>query len=49
MVAARRLLVTDARLSDIAYEVGFEDPNYFSRMFRRNFGASPQEYRRNAQ
>lgn len=49
MVAARRLLVTDARISDIAYEVGFEDPNYFSRMFRRNFGASPQEYRRNAQ
>lgn len=49
MVAARRLLVTDARISDIAYEVGFEDPNYFSRMFRRNFGVSPQEYRRNAQ
>lgn len=49
MVAARRLLVTDKRVSDIAYEVGFTDPNYFSRMFHRNFGASPQEYRRNAQ
>ena len=49
MVAARRLLVTDARISDIAYEVGFEDPNYFSRMFRKNFGVSPQAYRENAQ
>lgn len=49
MVAARRLLVTDARISDIAYQVGFEDPNYFSRMFRKNFGVSPQAYRENAQ
>lgn len=49
MVAARRLLVTDERISDIAYQVGFEDPNYFSRMFRKNFGVSPQAYRENAQ
>ena len=49
MIAARRLLVTDARISDIAYQVGFEDPNYFSRMFRKNFGVSPQAYRENAQ
>ena len=49
MVAARRLLVTDERISDIAYQVGFEDPNYFSRMFRKNFGVTPQAYRENAQ
>ena len=49
MVAARRLLVTNKRISVIAYEAGFEDPNYFSRIFRMNFGVSPQEYRKNAQ
>lgn len=46
MTAARRLLTTDQRVSNIAYEVGFDDPNYFSRMFRSVFGASPQAYRR---
>ena len=48
-VAARRLLVTDERVSTIAYQVGFEDPNYFSRLFQKNFGVSPQAYRKNAQ
>lgn len=49
MVAARRLLVTNERISTIAYQVGFEDPNYFSRLFQKNFGVSPQTYRKNAQ
>lgn len=48
-VAARRLLVTNERVSTIAYQVGFEDPNYFSRIFQKNFGVSPQVYRKNAQ
>lgn len=48
-VAARRLLVTNDRISSIAYQVGFEDPNYFSRIFQKNFGVSPQAYRKNAQ
>lgn len=48
-VAARRLLVTNERISVIAYKVGFEDPNYFSRLFKMNFGVSPQTYRKNAQ
>jgi AraC-like DNA-binding protein len=30
----------------IAYRVGFSDPNYFSRAFRRHMGISPAEYRR---
>jgi AraC-like DNA-binding protein len=24
---------------------GFEDPNYFAKVFRRHFGASPTEFR----
>jgi len=43
--AARRLLVTDQRISTIAYELGFDDANYFARIFKTVFGVSPQEYR----
>ena len=32
-------------ISDIAYEVGFNDLSYFNRRFRRRFGASPGEVR----
>ncbi|MEO1259539.1 MAG: ATP-binding protein [Bacteroidota bacterium] len=33
-------------ISEIAYQVGFNDPNYFSRMFVQEFGHSPSESRR---
>ena len=48
VIAARRMLVTNERISQIAYSVGFSDPNYFSRVFRDKFGVSPQVYRKNA-
>ncbi len=32
-------------ISDIAWQVGFGDPSYFTRRFRRRFGVSPREYR----
>lgn len=32
-------------LSEIAYELGFKYPQHFSRMFRKNVGLSPLEYR----
>jgi YesN/AraC family two-component response regulator len=31
-------------ISEIAFEVGFNDPKYFSRCFRKHFGLSPTEY-----
>lgn len=31
-------------ISEIAFEVGFNDPKYFSRCFRKHFGMSPSEY-----
>lgn len=46
--AARKLLVSDERISAIAYDMGFKDPNYFTRKFKEQFGISPQEYRKNA-
>jgi YesN/AraC family two-component response regulator len=32
-------------IADIAYQVGFSDPNYFSRCFMQEFGESPSETR----
>ncbi len=46
--AARLLLITDDYINDIAYEVGFEDVNYFIRVFKKNFGVSPRKYRMTA-
>ncbi len=44
---ARRLLLSDSSLSiaDIAYDTGFSDPDYFSKVFRREFGCTPSEFR----
>jgi AraC-like DNA-binding protein len=49
VTAARMLLVSDERISSIAYTLGFDDPNYFARKFKERFGVSPQIYRQNAQ
>lgn len=35
----------ERRLTEIAREVGFPDPAYFSRVFRKREGLSPREYR----
>ncbi|MBQ8956213.1 MAG: AraC family transcriptional regulator, partial [Lachnospiraceae bacterium] len=40
------LLRSNLSLSDIAYEVGFENQSYFSHSFRRHTGMSPKEYRK---
>ena len=34
-------------ISDIAYELGFKDSNYFSTVFRKSEGISPREFRQN--
>ncbi|MDT4761803.1 response regulator [Sphaerochaeta sp. PS] len=39
------LLTTALRSADIAYEVGFGDPHYFSFIFKKNTGISPREFR----
>ncbi|MDD3340173.1 MAG: AraC family transcriptional regulator [Lachnospiraceae bacterium] len=46
--AARKLLVSSENISDIAYEVGYEDPNYFIREFKKAFGYTPRRYRQEA-
>lgn len=36
---------TDRRITEIAFDVGFNDSNYFTRQFRKITGFSPREYR----
>jgi signal transduction histidine kinase/DNA-binding response OmpR family regulator/ligand-binding sensor domain-containing protein len=40
------LRTTSLTISEIAYRVGFEDPNYFSRTFSQEFGVAPSEMRK---
>ncbi|MCU0352363.1 MAG: ATP-binding protein [Cytophagales bacterium] len=45
---ARILLQTTQRnVSEIAYAVGFDDPNYFTRVFTETVGTQPTYFRRN--
>ena len=47
---ARELFRTTAlRSSDIANQVGYSDPHYFSFVFKKNTGFSPSEFRKQAQ
>ncbi len=44
--AGQQLAGTDLPVQAIAVQVGYDDPLTFSRSFRRAFGMSPSEYRR---
>lgn len=44
-VAKNLLLAADRRISEIAADVGFHDPYYFSRRFRQSEGCSPRAFR----
>ena len=32
-------------MADISYAVGFNDPHYFSKIFKQEFGQTPTGYR----
>ncbi len=43
--AAKRMMrETELSISDISYEVGFSDPGYFSKCFRKHESISPSDY-----
>lgn len=42
--AAQLLEKSQLNISEIAYEVGFNNPKYFARFFRREFNVLPSEY-----
>lgn len=43
--ACRYLQFTSLRINEISIKLGIDDPYYFSRMFTKLMGISPQEYR----
>jgi len=44
-LAKELLVTTNLRLSDIAFDIGYNDPNYFSFIFKKKEKISPKEYR----
>ncbi|MCO6480825.1 MAG: helix-turn-helix domain-containing protein, partial [Phaeodactylibacter sp.] len=44
--AKELLLTTNMNVSEVAYEVGFKDPKYFSRVFSKAYGMPPSELKR---
>ncbi len=43
--ACRKLTYIPAGIAAIAYELGFQDPAYFSRLFKKQVGMTPKEFR----
>lgn len=50
LIEAQRLLTHTSRsVKEIGYQLGFEDPSYFVRFFRRQAGQTPAEFRASLQ
>lgn len=47
--AAELLTREKIRISDVCYEVGFTDPKYFGKVFRKHFGMSPSDFMKSKQ
>jgi len=39
--------IVDGSVSEICYQLDFNDPAYFSRAFKKQFGCSPSEFVKN--
>ena len=47
--AKKHLQLTNSKMEDIAESIGFSSANYFSLIFKKKVGQSPQSYRKNNQ
>lgn len=45
-LAKEMIIGTDKTVSEIAYELGFQYSQHFSRIFKKNVGCTPMEYRK---
>jgi len=43
--ATDALIQTDKSITEVALDLGFNDSNYFTRLFKKHHGLSPREYR----
>ena len=46
-LAKERILEGNQTVSQIAYELGFQYPQHFSRLFKKHVGCTPNEYKQN--
>lgn len=44
--AKRKLIHTNARINQIGYDLGFQDPYYFIKYFKKHLKISPSEFRK---
>ena len=35
------------QIQDVAYEIGYENPKHFTRAFKKYYGISPTDFRKN--
>ena len=47
-MACNLMQTSDLTITQIAANVGYADYNYFSKVFRKHYGVTPREYRKNA-
>ena len=43
LTQARQLLESGMSISEVAFDVGFSDPNYFGRVFKKKYGITPSK------
>ena len=46
-ISCEMLVDNSNNIADVAYKLGFSDPKYFSKCFKREFGVTPREFRNN--
>jgi transcriptional regulator GlxA family with amidase domain len=44
--AAAMLLTTQANVTEVAFACGFNDSNYFSTLYHKEFGVSPSRFKK---
>lgn len=44
--AARLIKESDLKINEVAFKVGFSDPKYFSKIFHKQFGISPSQFKK---
>lgn len=47
-IAEAQILLSDVEktVNQVSYDIGFEDPSYFSRIFKKKIGLTPNEFRK---
>ncbi|MBL4663556.1 MAG: response regulator [Flavobacteriaceae bacterium] len=44
VMAAQLIKTKDLNISEVGYSIGFNDPSYFAKCFKQEFGVSPKEF-----